>query len=118
MREICLDCGLMADKESAHAQIAEKLGFPDWYGGNLDALWDMLTTCDEAEILLLRPAELTANLGEYGAALAQTFEEAARENTRLRVIFEKEPEDNSGPDGCKSDSAPQNSEDTGSNDGL
>jgi RNAse (barnase) inhibitor barstar len=28
-----------------HAALAATLGFPDWYGGNLDALWDCLVTC-------------------------------------------------------------------------
>ncbi len=26
-----------------HSEIKEKLELPEWYGNNLDALWDMLT---------------------------------------------------------------------------
>ena len=29
--------------EDIFSPISRALGFPDWFGGNLDALWDMLT---------------------------------------------------------------------------
>lgn len=32
-----------ADKDSLMAELARTLGFPDWFGGNLDALYDALT---------------------------------------------------------------------------
>jgi RNAse (barnase) inhibitor barstar len=35
-----------------HAALAAALGFPDWYGGNLDALWDCLTDLSEPTVLL------------------------------------------------------------------
>lgn len=34
------DC---ADKEAVMATLARALAFPDWFGGNLDALYDALT---------------------------------------------------------------------------
>jgi len=36
-----------------HAALAASLGFPDWYGGNLDALWDCLVTCVTEPTVLL-----------------------------------------------------------------
>lgn len=36
-----------------HAALAATFGFPDWYGGNLDALWDcLLTVVTERAVLL------------------------------------------------------------------
>lgn len=44
-RWITAHCLIPADasKESLIAQIGEQLGFPDWAGSNLDALYDLLT---------------------------------------------------------------------------
>ena len=36
-----------------HAALAATFGFPDWYGGNLDALWDCLLTCVTEPAVLL-----------------------------------------------------------------
>jgi RNAse (barnase) inhibitor barstar len=36
-----------------HAALAATFGFPDWYGGNLDALWDCLVTCVTEPTVLL-----------------------------------------------------------------
>ena len=36
-----------------HAALAAAFGFPDWYGGNLDALWDCLVTCLTEPTVLL-----------------------------------------------------------------
>jgi len=35
-----------------HARIAATLGFPDYYGANLDALWDCLSDVDQPTVLL------------------------------------------------------------------
>ena len=40
---VTVSCGGIADKETLHARIAAALDFPDWYGHNLDALYDLLT---------------------------------------------------------------------------
>ena len=39
MEKIILDGAKMTDKTAAHEHIAEMMGFPQWYGNNLDALW-------------------------------------------------------------------------------
>ncbi len=38
-----LDGKQMRSKKGMHDHIREQFGFPDYYGGNLDALWDCLT---------------------------------------------------------------------------
>ena len=40
-------------KEALHALIKEAFNFPDYYGANLDALYDMLTTLEEPRHLEL-----------------------------------------------------------------
>ncbi len=41
------------DEADLHAALAATFGFPDWYGGNLDALWDCLVTCVTEPAVLL-----------------------------------------------------------------
>ena len=42
MREVYLEGRLMTDRAAAHAEIKDKLSLPEYYGANLDALWDCL----------------------------------------------------------------------------
>lgn len=85
--EFILDCRQMRGKRKAHTYIAGSLSFPDYYGHNLDALYDCLREMPEAHIILQCPDAL----GEdgYGAALKKTFFDAAADNPRLRIT-EKE----------------------------
>ena len=39
-----LDGSRMTSRAEAHARLAEALDFPGWYGKNLDALFDLLST--------------------------------------------------------------------------
>ena len=85
--EFVLDCRRMRGKRKAHAYIAENLSFPDYYGHNLDALYDCLREMPEAHIVL----KCSDALGEegYGAALKKTFYDAAADNPRLRLTEEE-----------------------------
>lgn len=40
---IIIDGSKIVSEEDLHTTIAEGLDLPDWYGKNLDALWDALT---------------------------------------------------------------------------
>ena len=83
MEKIILDGAKMTDKTAAHEHIAERMGFPQWYGNNLDALWDMLSERDEAEIELTATAAMLSALGTYGCRLLSCFFDAAAENPRI-----------------------------------
>ena len=74
--------GRMTDRSAAHAELARALEFPDYYGGNLDALWDLLTTADlDATLVEVEP--MLIHLGEYGCKILSTFYEAMEENPGL-----------------------------------
>lgn len=88
-RIVYLDGSRMTDREQAHAQIADAFGFPSWYGRNLDALWDMLSTCDDVTVYFGSADSVPQLLGEYGDALLDTFREAAEENPRLHLHIEE-----------------------------
>lgn len=87
MREIILDGKEMSDKAAAHKYIKKQLDFPDYYGENLDALWDLLsTTSTSITIYLINEHEIINNLGEYGNLLLGVFRDASYENDNLCFI--------------------------------
>ena len=83
MNKIILDGAKMTEKTAAHEHIAAMMGFPEWYGNNLDALWDMLSQRDEAEIELLNSTAMLTALKTYGCRLLSCFFDAAAENPRI-----------------------------------
>ena len=63
-----------------HQQLQECLSFPDYYGQNLDALWDCLNYIDLP--LTVRWHHFAASqqqLGDYANRTLQTFQEAQTE---------------------------------------
>lgn len=75
MRTVIIDCAEAENKAQLHDLLASKLELPEWYGRNLDALYDCLTDICEETHLILRNHE---TFGTYGAALARTLEDADR----------------------------------------
>ena len=57
MEEVTLDAGRLCQKEAAHAYLKERLGLPDYYGANLDALYDCLTELDGLKVILSNSAD-------------------------------------------------------------
>lgn len=83
MKTIILDGAEMTDNAAAHAHIAQMMGFPQWYGNNLDALWDMLSTYDEADIRLTNAPAMLGALKGYGCRLLKCFYDAVDENYQI-----------------------------------
>ena len=83
-----LDGARIPDRAALHCALAEGLRFPEWYGGNLDALYDCLTDISEpAEIEIRNTCALEAVLGSYARAFRRALTDSAAENENLRVIF-------------------------------
>lgn len=84
MQSIILNGNKMTSREAAHEYISRKLGFPEYYGGNLDALWDMLSTVSyPLHISIINAEKLNEHLGEYADSLINVFVEAGEENENL-----------------------------------
>lgn len=89
MMVVELDCAAMTDRAAAHEYLKQKLDFPEYYGKNLDALYDLLSSEGREVTLLLRNYHLLQqNLGGYGDMLLATLQEAAESNSNLKVSFE------------------------------
>jgi ribonuclease inhibitor len=88
MEELFLDGYKMTSKSEAHKYIKKTLNFPDYYGENLDALWDLLSTKSKTiSIFLLHEKKVYENLGDYGKQLIDVFQEAAISNTHIQFTL-------------------------------
>ena len=74
-------------REDLYRKLAEGLDFPEWYGGNLDALYDCLTDLEETTIRITDRRELEITLGDYVNKVFRVLRDAAAENDRLRIEF-------------------------------
>ena len=69
-----LDGGSVGNRETLHRVLAAGLQFPDWYGGNLDALHDCLTEIAQPTELVIRGGDaLETALGNYAAAFRRVL---------------------------------------------
>ena len=76
----------MISKSEAHKYIKEMLNFPNYYGENLDALWDILSTKSKMiSIFILHEENLYENLGDYGRQLMEVFKDAADSNSNIQL---------------------------------
>ena len=89
MKEFNFDCTNISDKAELHKALAEGLDFPDWYGNNLDALYDCLTgVCEETRIVLRGFAALEESLGSYARSVRRVLLKADADNDYLHVSIE------------------------------
>ena len=62
-----------------HGQLAEKFGFPDYYGHNLDALYDCLTDITSDTAVIVWRSDLA------DPRILRVLRDSARENPPRRI---------------------------------
>ena len=87
MKCVTLDCTPMVDESSVHDTFAAALDFPATYGRNLDALYDILTSCGELELKLVN-TQAIAKLFRYGDNLMLTLKDADKDNPLFTLVVE------------------------------
>lgn len=88
METIVIDGEKMLNRREAHDYLTQALCLPDYYGRNLDALYDLLTERETpTRIMIQHGNTLLSWLGDYGQALIQTMIDADRANPSLEVLF-------------------------------
>ena len=73
-------------KEEVHDFLAQELSFPDYYGANLDALYDVLTDLTEETHITIDTYNMeNADMYDYFLRLEEVLLDASRENPCLEV---------------------------------
>lgn len=89
MRRITLDGKLMTTRECTHHYLEAMLDLPEYYGKNLDALWDLLSfESRPTKIYVIHPQNIIRNLGDYGAELIEVLIEVDQEKGKVQVEFD------------------------------
>lgn len=83
MKQITLDGNRLGDASQVHDYLKEVFEFPEYYGKNLDALYDCLTDLEDVEITITAPDED----GAIFQKMLRIFKAANRENEGLKVNF-------------------------------
>jgi ribonuclease inhibitor len=86
VREIELDISTFEEKISLHRYLKEHMGFPFYYGGNLDALYDELSSLTEpTHVTLLYSTSPKGKMAEYTPRTLRVFGDAASGNYNLKL---------------------------------
>lgn len=99
IQHILLNGRRMTSRDELFIHIMEKFDLPEHFGGNLDALWDVLSTHDRpTAIFLVYTDDMVEALGGYGVKVIELF----RDLNRIRrgcsfYIVNEDPERLSQP---------------------
>lgn len=85
MKTITLDCAHIQTVKALHIYLQYKLGFPAYYGRNLDALHDLLGEIDGETALVLHTQGAQGEMAAYLPKILRVLEDAAQENPNLTV---------------------------------
>ena len=85
MNNITLKLDKFSKKEELHSYLKKKMKFPDYYGENLDALFDCLTDISTATAVDIK---YDAD-NELQRAVLAVFSDAVSQNTHLAIIKTK-----------------------------
>lgn len=86
MKTIIIDGNEIISMSEIHDLFVEELDFPEWYGKNLDALYDCLgDMTEEVEIIFENVPELEENLGISFKKLCRLLEDVSSENDYISV---------------------------------
>ncbi|WBO86696.1 barstar family protein [Hymenobacter yonginensis] len=78
--KIFLSGAEMTSEPVLHAHLKQKLSFPDYYGENLDALWDCIRCVDVPLTVVWQDfAQSQEHLGQYAERVLQTFRDAEQD---------------------------------------
>ncbi len=76
-----LDVRKLCEAKAAHQYLKEMLDLPDYYGMNLDALYDSLGEKGDCEIGLIYCTQAS----DYAEKVLRVMEDAAEENSQLII---------------------------------
>lgn len=95
MKIVLLDGNVIREAADLHGAFRRSLDLPDYYGNNLDALYDELSTPgEEIGIIAVNTEKLRENLGVRWERFLDLLTRVSEENDRVRALidpFETDP---------------------------
>jgi len=89
-RKILVNGKKIQDKSGLHDYLIKQFNLPSYYGRNLDALWDVLSTNKNLKkITVIHAGYLDTNLGDYSKSLLNLFKELSAINGVELLIFKE-----------------------------
>ena len=89
MKLIELDLNTFETKEDVHSFLAEEMEFPEYYGNNLDALYDILTEdYTDKVIRIVGLDDMAADMRDYAHKFRRLCEDICEEYEEITFIFE------------------------------
>ena len=81
MKQVTLDGNILADAAQVHDYLKERLEFPEYYGSNMDALYDCLTDLNDVEVTITAPDKDSAIYQRF----LRVLKAADRENDSIKI---------------------------------
>ena len=88
MKIVILDAKKMAEKENMHEYFAKKFDLPEYYGRNLDALFDCLCEINEPTLIKLKNEEFLDDSAKE--SLIRLFRDGCNENELVKFELVKD----------------------------
>ena len=90
MDEYLIDLSGVTDKDSLHRCLRDALPLPEWYGNNLDALYDSMTEMSVPVTIRFLGAEKAQDrLGDYFEMFRRVLQDVQSDLPGLTVLFEE-----------------------------
>lgn len=87
-RKVELDGNELENRHKMHAFFSEKITVPEYFGANLDALYDVLSEYDEdVDFILTREKTRRIARSEYAWKVVMIIARCAQENPHIHILF-------------------------------
>lgn len=88
MRILIIDGHAMTSKNAMYTHLGRVFQFPEHFGNNLDALWDILTEETEPTVIYFKEvAKLIEQMDGYGEKVIQVFQNLEQMTDNYTVHF-------------------------------
>lgn len=86
MKKITINGKRLKTREALHKYISDKLSFPEYYGNNLDALYDCLSEINSPLNIIIKNKDIfEEELGQYAVNLILMLTDIQSSNPNIKV---------------------------------
>lgn len=85
MKKYILDGFEFKTKQDAYEYMKKIFDLPEYFGNNLDALWDCLTDLTDSEIEIKNAREIPKQIDGYGLKILDLFGDLVEEGIDIKI---------------------------------